>query len=73
MSPQWITAGIALVQLAGLALMWRMQRDQARLLAEVKEWVHREYLPRELAEALYPQRSEIPGISAVSQPIRANS
>lgn len=73
MNPQWILVALALLQVAGIALLWRIQRDQARQAERLKEWVHAEYLPRELAEARYLRKPELSGFSAISEPKRANS
>jgi hypothetical protein len=67
MNPQLIPAIIGLLQLGGLAIVWRMQLDQARMLDALKEWIHREYMPRELADERYVRRPEISAFSAVSQ------
>ena len=73
MNPQWILVGFAALQVPGWALLWRIQRDQARLLDQLKTWVHSEYMPRELAEALYLRRPDSAIFSALSKPVRANS
>ena len=56
MNPDWLLAALALIQVAGIGFLWRIQRDQAQLVERLKDWVHQEYMPRELAEALYMRR-----------------
>ena len=73
MRPEWILAGLGVLQVVSIAFLWRVQLLQARQAAAMKEWVHAEYMPRELAEARFVHKPEISGFSAVSKPMRANS